>query len=256
MNGEGEGTTQPEEGQGGESQGFVESYLERNVPEDYRTHVEPYLRDVEKNTNERFREHADYRKQWEPYEELGLTEYDPESLQNLIQFAQMAADEDQFKEWVSSAAREMGLIDADEDIDDLEDEDESDLEALLEQKLEERLKPLTERERQREEQERINAASEQIDEEINTLKEQYGEFDEQIVYRFALPYDGPDAIQQGFKDYQEWLSKTENGVLEGKDSTPPPPEGHGRADTTAKPITEFSEAKRLARERIHQANSQ
>src|ERR1700757_4296544 len=65
------GAEEPE-GQGGEATGTptaLESYLQ-TVPEDQRQHVEPYLRDAEKNVNGRLQEAAEFRKTWEPFSQI------------------------------------------------------------------------------------------------------------------------------------------------------------------------------------------
>jgi hypothetical protein len=263
--GEQEGTTesvQPE-GQGAEETSFVGEYL-NSVPEDYRPHVEPYLKQIESNVNGKFSEHADYRKQWEPYGELGLTDYEPEDLQGLLQFAELMADEDAFKEWWKAAGQERGLIDelmpeGDDDDDDLLD-DENDFESLkseLAQMLDERLNPLYERELTREQEQMITQANESLDEQLAALKAKHGDFNEKAVLKFAYAHadeDAEGAIQKGFEDYQEMIGETEQSVVQRKSNTPGPPErGDGPANTSASPVTSYSEAKELARERLAQA---
>jgi hypothetical protein len=51
------------EGQGG----GLGLYDLTTVPEHLRPVVEPLLKKVEANVTQRFQEHADFRKQWEPF---------------------------------------------------------------------------------------------------------------------------------------------------------------------------------------------
>lgn len=266
---DGQGDQSANEGQGAESsesQGFVDSYLQ-NVPEDYRPHVEPYIRDVERNTNSKFEEHANYRKQWEPYEDLGLTEYDPEGLQTLLQFAEMSNDPEAFQNWWLAAGQEAGFLDqlqqqvgAEDDDDLLDDEGDEgglDLESFktaLASVIDEKISPLQERIMQDDEQQEVDAANQAIDEQIEELKQQYGEFDEQMVYKLALAYSdsSDDPIAKGFEDYQQFLAQIENGTVERKISQPGPAEPSGPAATQSQAPKSWDEAKAMAKERYAQ----
>ena len=255
-----------------ESGGFYQEHL-NSVPEDYRPHVEPYLKAIEGNANEKFREHAEYRKQWEPYEELNLTEYDPQGLSQLIEFAETVFDPENpeaFKEWWNAVGQQQGYISelADqyggvEDEEDSDwDEDEGleglDLETFKEainELLDERLAPIQQQEYERQQSAAVEEANTEIDQEIEALKQEYGDFDEQAVYRFAYAlsdqYDNP--IQAGFQEYQKLVANIENETVNGKLDAPAPPEsGEGPANTSIQAPTEFADANRMARERLAQ----
>lgn len=243
------------EGAGGEGQGESHSeglYNLESVPEDYRPHVEKIAKEIDANVTRKFQEAAQYRDQWEPYEKLGINEYEPEALEQLLAFAEIANDENTFRQWWNDVGQEYGFLNENDDTDDVDDlfNDDDDFEAKLEAKLEERLGPLYQRELEREEQERIAEAEALIDQAIEALKNEHGDFNEQVVYKLALAYDGPDAIQQAFKEYQELVSNTEKETVTNKGNAPTPPEGSGPANTNQKLPTSFDEASAMATERL------
>jgi len=241
------------------------------VPAEYRQHVDPILKEVESNLGKKLQEHAEFRKQWEPYSETGINELDPETVQDLVTLVDIMNDEEQFPEWWRTVGQEMGFLDSlreelapEDDFDDDLDIDDEGLseeelaarfEEMLEQKLGERLEPILSKEQEREQEQMLQQADEQIQEQIDALKEEHGEFDEDAVYKLALAYDGPDALKQGFEEYQRIVSGAENGLLKDKTGQPPKPEGEGPADTSPKKITDFKDATAAAAERIREMQS-
>lgn len=274
----GVGNVQPEgggeaagEGQG-ESSGFYQEYLNQ-VPEDYRAHVEPYLKNIETNANKRFSEHADYKKQWEPYEELGLTDYEPDSIQELIQFAEVLQNPEQFKEWFLSAGQQTGILDEllgsdgdDEDYEDYDtDDDDLDPEAVqqfFDQMLEQKLAPILEKQYESDYQEQVEQAESQIDEQLDSLASQHSvELDEdsrKMICQFAYAYsdqEGADPIAMGFADWAKYTGQIEQGTVERKVNQPPPAEGESRPNTTPQAIKTFSGAQDAAKARYAQLRS-
>lgn len=253
-----------EEGQGTEpsqSDALSELYDLSSVPDEQRPHIEPILQDVQRNVNSKFEQAADYRKQWEPYEELGVNNIDPALMEELVAIAQIAEDEDQLREWWSSLGNERGWYEESDDEDlDFEDEDISaeELQAfqeVIEKAIESKTAPLFEKEREREQQQLLAEADQAISTQLDELKEKYGEFDEQAVCKLALAYDGDDAISKGFEDYQNLIKNAENGVFKSKTDAPTPPEGEGTADVSVENITSFQDAKKAAVARL-QGNNQ
>ncbi len=265
--------------QGADSQGgtYVD-YLE-SVPDEYRPHLEPFAKQIQDNAESKFREHAEYRSKWEPYEtitygdnEYNLEEYDPEGLGQLLAFADLASDPESFKTWWNNVGQEAGFIselseqfnpDANEDDDfDLDDDLDGvtidDFKAVLNELLDERFAPIEQERQEQQSQQQIEQASEAIDDVMGQLHDQYGEFDDQAVYRFAYSYsdsvdDPSKAILAGFQDYQKFVGQVEQGTIEGKINAPAPPEsGEGRANTNAEPVTDWADAKRMAKERLAQ----
>lgn len=101
------------EGQGAASGSPYGEYLSR-IPEEQRGVVEPVFKDWDANVTRRFQEASEFRRQWEPYGDLGLTEYDPGYLQQLLQLGQLFNDQDSYKEWLQLQAQEAGLLEAPE----------------------------------------------------------------------------------------------------------------------------------------------
>lgn len=248
-----------------ESSPLDELYDLSNVPDEQRPHIEPILQDVQRNVNSKFEQAADYRKQWEPYEELGVTDVDPALMEELIAIAQIADDEDALREWWQGLGSERGWTEDDFDSDDdfdFEDDDDfstDDLQKLqesIEKAIEAKTAPLFEKEREREQERLLAEADREISAKLDQLKSEYGEFDEQAVCKLALSYDGDDAIEKGFEDYKNLIKSAQDGVFESKSDAPAPPEGSGVADTTPADITSFADAKQAAVERIKANNQQ
>lgn len=264
--GESEGSVQPE-GQGADSGesggGFYQEYLQNEVPEDYREHVEPYLRSIESNANEKFREHAEYRKQYEPYDELNLSQYEPEGLANLLAFAELMEDEEKFKEWVTETGQKLGIgqeLNQGDEFDDGDDGEfgELDLDTIrtaFGELLDDRLGPLEERLNSSDQERQSNEANQIIETKMEELHEQHGDFDEQAVYKlaFALSESSDDPIQAGFDEYQRIVGNIQTETVNGQVEQPAPPErGGGPANTNQKPPTDFAEASKMAKERLAQ----
>lgn len=269
-------SAQPSEGQdaGNDEGGFgtYQDYLNSQVPEDYRPHVEPFLRDIQSNAEAKFREHSDYRKEWEPYgnielgdgNSLNLKDYDPESLAGLIQFAELMGDESEFKNWWTTVGQEQGFLDEYTGEDDSEEfDDDEGLEGLnldtfrtaLEETLNERLAPFEERQQQEQYQREVDSANKAIDEQMQTLEDEHGEFDRDAVYRLAYAFadQSDDPIQAGFEEYMRVTGQAETNAVRGKLDAPAPPEsGVGPANTSAQAPTQFSEASKMAKERLAQ----
>lgn len=259
-----------EEGQGietpQESSPLNDLYDLSQVPDEQRPHIEPILQDVQRNVNGKFEQAAEYRKQWQPYEELGVNEIDPSLMEELVSIAQIVDDEEALREWWQGLGSERGWADSEDTEDDdfdfgFDDDDdlsETDLKALqdvIEQAIESKTAPLFEKEAEREQQILMAEAEKEIANQLSSLKDKYGEFDESAVCKLALAYDDEDAIQKGFEDYQNLIKSAQNGVFESKSDAPAPPEGSGVAPTTPDNITSFKDAKLAAVERI-KANNQ
>lgn len=242
-----------------------ELYDLSSVPDEQRPHIEPILQDVQRNVNSKFEQAAEYRKQWEPYENLGVNDIEPELMEELIAIAEIAEDENALREWWQGLGSERGWYESDSDDEledfDFEDDDEysaddlKQLQETIEKAIEAKTAPLFEKEREREQERLLAEADKEISAKLNELKETHGEFDEQAVCKLALSYDGEDAIEKGFEDYKNLIKSAQDGVFEAKNDAPAPPEGPGVANTTPEQITSFTDAKKAAVERI-KANNQ
>lgn len=265
----------PDEGGGGDDAGAEgeggagELYDMSTVPDELREHLEPIVKDIQGNVTRNFQEHAEQRKAWEPYQNLNLNDYEPEDLSNLLEFAEMANDPDQFRAWWESVGDDNGWTDElnpiddddsdDDDLDDSDDDDGIDTQQLVEtfkQMIDERVEPLQQDVQTRYEQELLSEASELLNERVEALKEEHGEFDEEIVYTLALNHEGePDALEKGLQDYQNLVNKIQADTLGGKVNSPSPPEGEGTPNTNGSLPISFDEAAAAARDRMAAAQS-
>src|SRR3954465_2872880 len=69
-----------------------------NVPEGIRSQVEALLKEYDGNVTWKFQEAAEYTKQCEPYQNLGINELEPDELSDLMAFREIASDPDSFRE--------------------------------------------------------------------------------------------------------------------------------------------------------------
>ncbi len=261
MDPEPSGTDVQPEGQGSESTDALGDFYDLNsVPEEQRQFVEPILKDVQSNVNKKIEQ---LNSQWKPYQELGVNEIDPALMEELVNIAQIADDEEALQEWWNQLGTERGwnaqtdtgdLEDVDLEDDDITPEDIEQFQAAIQEAIDSRTAPLYEREAQREQEQMVAEADQQIGQQLDALKKEHGEFNEKAVCKLALGYDGEDAIQKGFEEYQSLIQDAQNGVFESKGNAPAPPEGPGSADTSAPRITSFADAKAAAIQRMKQAN--
>lgn len=251
---QGDDPAQPDSGQG-EGLGLYDLSA---APEELRPFIEQEMKKVEANVTRKFQEAADFRKQWEPLAGVeGLTDLDPEELTQLLDFhSQVLSDPEAFENWYRAVGEHFGFAPQGEQEDGEDGEDGADpqLEAAIErviQTVDERLKPFEQQQTQQQQEQAIFAAQEEIRGELDALKEQNGEFNEDLVCQLALAYEGaPDAIQKAFADYQRFQGTTESAVFDGKDDAPGPAVSGGSPATQVEPITDFATAKARSKERF------
>lgn len=249
-----------DEGQGQESSGL---YDLSSIPEQLRPAVEPAFKQWEANVTKKFQDHAEYRKGWEPYEQLGVNNVDPEQLEQLLAFNELAADPEQFDEWLYNAAQERGLLDAMQNEESSESDPYGGLfgdepsEGLNEEKIQqmiaEQLGPLQEQAQAQQQQAALQEATDLIQSELDALHKEHGDFPDEIVCQLAMGYDGPEGIKQAFKDYQTIVAQAERGVVESKLAEPSVPERGGAADTSAPEIKSWDDAREAALTRLRQS---
>ena len=226
-----------------------------SAPEHLRPYIEAELKKIEGNVTPKFQEHAEFRKQWEPYQELGLHDVPPEELQQLLRLREISNDDEAFRRWWDAIGKEMGYVDGDGLDEELgiEDEDEGpDLEEVIGRLLDERLGPIQERFSAQDEESAVAGELESIESELAALKEQHGEFDEDKVCQLALAYaDDPDGIQKAFADYQQLVGGAQRNLVEDKlTNQPGVPVGGGSSPSPERPVDGFSGAKSAALERL------
>lgn len=176
---------QPGAGQG---DALFQQYLS-DVPAELHAVVEPKLREMSGHFDARFRELAEDRKRWEPYEQIeGFDKADPQTIEALLQFQQVAQDPDQFTQWLQAAAEQVGwdkvidedtwssLGEANGWLDDDGDEDPNqDLLAQVQAMLDERLQPVTQQLTQQQQQQTIEQTQQELQGMLDAVKEQAGE---------------------------------------------------------------------------------
>lgn len=237
-------------------------YLD-SVPPEIREQVEPLFKEFDGNVTKRFQEHAEYRKAWEPYEELGLKDVDPESVRQLLEFAQFAQNPEQFDQWLKAAAEERGLFSNGNEelgLEEVEDLSPEKVQELIAEQVAERLNPIQEK-LQAQEQERLEQeASKEITSKLEGIRKDnpnLPEGAEDVIIRLAYSYadeDG-DPVAKGFEEYKTLIGQGEKGLFDQKSSQPQPPEGPGAASTSDEKITSFNDPrlKAMAAERMRRS---
>ena len=240
-----------------------------SVPEDLRPHVEPHLKAIEANITKKLQENAESLKAWEPYKELGISDIDPANLQQLLEFAELAQDEDKFSEWWKSTGERMGLFDSDEDDLDLEDDlSPEKIKSLIAEAVTESIGPVKETLNQQQTERAQAEAMEEINGTLKALSTEHGiDLDEvvgktpngteqtvrdailQLAYAYA-DEDPDNAVANGFGDFQRLVGKGEAGLFAKKAKQPASPEGAGAASNAPEKITTFADAKAAALDRL------
>ena len=244
------------EGQGEQQESVAAGlYPLDGVPEELRPYMEQQLRRIDGNITKKFQEHSDYRRRWEPYEQIeGFSDMPPEDVAALIQFAQMASDPQQFQQWLGQAIETTGFVpenipqEAWNEIGQrngwLDDtgapatesgQQESPVEQLtqvMQELLDQRLGPIEESVVQSQQEAAYQRASEEIASELEQLHGEFGEFDDEAVAQMAYVYaQGPDALRRGLEDYLRVTGQSQSSLIDSKLGQPNGALSGGRPDT-------------------------
>lgn len=259
---------QPQEGQGltpastsevqPEGQGLRDDtttglYDLSTVDEAHRADVERIAKQIEENANRRFREHAEYRKGWAPYEELGLNGVDPAELKTVIDFAQaLSGDEDTARDAVLELARQVGLVTDDEDPAQAEPEPDDPTSAL-----ERRLAAIEAAEQERTQAAAVEEAKVALAAEWSEVEKLNGKpFTDDEATRLAdlaaRFVEDDEPIKAAWEFINSISGSAERALISKKRSEPGPAEGAGRASTAVKPPETFEEAEAAFRQRTSQ----
>lgn len=252
----------PEGAQGSEGTttegGLFDSYLSA-VPDDARETVASYLKDAEKNVNSRLEKAAELEKTLGPYQQVDLSGYPPEQLQELLAWhQQVTSSDDALKAWVEQTAREQGLI---EDQQQAAEEDgvpgdlsREDIQKLVEDRAAEQVGPLEQRLSAWEEQQQVSA----VEQEINTT---FAELEKE--HELTLDHDAKAEIldlgigheseepggwvKHGFDRHQKIGAASQAQFVADKTGTPTAGLSAG-GSPAFKPATTFEGAGKQARE--------
>lgn len=240
--------------------GIFDPYLQA-VPEDAREYVAGYLKDAEKNVNSRLSQAAETEKSFGPYKELGLDNYQPDQLQQLLQwYSQVSTSEDAFKEWIKDAAKEAGLTlaEAEQVAEQAEEEDltREQVEQLASQRAQELVQPLEQRQAEWEEQRQIDTIESEAQSELSSLeaenKLKLSDEQKAMVIDLGLNHEGNDWIKHGFERFREITAEGQRTFVEQKISQPGTPVTSGGQEAF-KPTTDWNVAQEQAKERLRQA---
>ena len=246
---------QPQEGQGTESAGIFDAYLQ-SVPEEQREIATGYLKDAEKHVNERVQKASELEKTFGPYQELGLNQYQPEQLQQLLGwYEQVSQSEDAFKNWLTDAAKEAGLTlaQAEEVAEEAEEHDltRKEAEELATQRAQEMVAPLEQRQAEWEEQRMVDDIESGILKELRDVETKDGvsltDEEKAEIIDLGLHHEGDNWIEYGYDRYKKIYTAGQRLFVEQKLAQPQSPMTTGGHEAF-KPTTDWDEAKAQALE--------
>lgn len=253
---------QPDSGQGAGVDGTPYAEYLNRIPEEVRGHVEPIFKEWDSNVTRRFQEHAEFRKQFEPYQPLGLTELSPDEVAWALQFRQAAVSNPHaIRDWYQEYGQQHGLIEtapsspAQPDPYAVEFEDPT-IAALKQQltPLQQQIEQMNAWRQQQEEQARVTEARNYVETQMSELEVKHPEeFNRRAVEGLVAQYidtDPAHAVPRAFADWQHIRSQIEKDTLQDKVNQPPPAESGGIANGAAEPIRTLADANRIALEQI------
>ncbi len=234
---------QPVEGQGETGDSPWASYLER-FPEEVRDEAASAFREMEANTTRKFEQQAEYRKGWEPFEQLGVKDRDPAAVEWALQVADAAQnDPAAFQQWFEQTyAPANGLTPAQQLDQEFEDPTAKELRELKAQfgQVTGQLGELSEW-RSSQEQQRAQAEQMQgIEAELTALEKKHpDEYNRTMIEMFVdrqlkenpSPQDGPQVVRAAFADWQKARNDLEKDFLQSKADVPAPAEHGGNVNS-------------------------
>lgn len=241
---------------GAKADGLHGLYDLSSTPEELRPYAEDLLAQVSKNVDAKFREHADYRKGWAPFEELGLRDMDPQELNELLTFRnEILSDPEALQQWLAAVSEHTGWkpqLDQDawlalgeengwfEDEGSGGEDQPASLSQQIEAMLEQRLKPLEEFVHETRSQSEVSQIRQQLEKQLDDLEAEHGDFDRNAVVRLAHAYDAEgseDPIADAFEEYQRLRGSSQADLLDEKADQPDAALGTGQADTAPEKFT-------------------
>lgn len=202
------------------------------------------FKESDANITREFQRRAEQEKSLAQYADVGLTDYAPEDIGKLIAFAEIAANDDLFKDWISERAQELGLLEGEApeqnaEVDDAGLPQELTPEAVQKIVADALAERETQAQQERQEAEQFAAFQKQIESDLAALKDEHGDFDEDEVLFQATRFEGD--VKKGFEHLQKLRGTAQREVVEQKLGEKQPVTG-GRADATEEPVTDFDTA--------------
>jgi hypothetical protein len=265
---QGDAPVQPEQGQGESGAAPYQSYLDRITDEEARGIAEEGFKSFDAGVSKKFAEHASYRKQWEPYAEMGLHQQDPQIVGWAMQLAQAAQTDPQaFYQWVNGDyAQQFGLEPAAQDEFAYEDPNQQ-LNQQLTQRIEQLegyLQNVDGRFEEQAEQQAQQEALHMIEGQISELKQKFGDEFDRNALEMVLPHftesaqsleELESAVPRAWEALQGLLNKREQQAFSGKLNAPRGPESSGMPDVNPPRAHTLKEAHAMAMEIARQGGT-
>jgi hypothetical protein len=253
------GGGQPQgQGAGGEGGGGApyQEFLDRISDEEARSVAEEGFKSFDANVARKFAEHATYRKGWQPYEEMGLRDQDPQMVAWAMQLAQAAqSDPQSFYEWVNGDyASQYGLAAGAQEGEYF---DPSEQLATRIDQLEQMLSTVDSRFDQQAEAQAQQEALRMIEGQIAALEKEHGDQFDRKALEMVLPHfteaaqsreELESVVPRAWEALQGLLNKREQQTFAGKLNVPQAGEPAGPADGSAPALTTLKEAHARAME--------
>jgi hypothetical protein len=261
-------TVQPDAGQGEPvADAPYAEYLNR-IPEELRGQVEPIFKEWDGNTTRKFQEASEYRKGWEPYEQVGVNRHDPAAVEWALQFYSALENPKAIKDWYGDYQQQHPELQEQQAVQQQQSPDAFEFQDPSVQAYEEKMKALLApmqqeldanrqwRETQAQ-QTREQDALRYIEGQIGELKEKHGaEFNEQAVEQLIPQYietDPRNAVQRAWADYQSLVNQIQKDVLQSKVKQPAAAESGGLPDVAPEEVKTMSRAGEITREILRNA---
>lgn len=239
------------------------------VPQEYRQYIDPIISEINKNAGNKINEYSEQAKQWEPYEELGVNQLEPEIVGQLMGILEMMgkAEEDpsELEGWYKELGEHFGFDkepEAEEKEYDGSEENEEfskkDLQELIAQTVQENIAPFQQTQESFIEKEGLEEAETLLNKELETIAEEFGvkELSSDVqegICTFALKHEGEGAALKGAKEYQEMIEAAQGKIFDAASEAPKVPEGPGTPNTNAEPIRTFEDAKSAVEAALEQS---
>jgi hypothetical protein len=261
----------PDPGANGAPAGLVQ--IPDDTPAELRPILESYIREkVDPQVTRKFQEAAELRDKFGPLSEIqGLDQMEPDTLSQLVAFAQM--DEEQFNAWYGDTAKKLAESDPDgfesmwnqigQDLGYFEDDD-PDTGGQDDPKIQELQNTVNQLSQQLTgflgQQERTDAqqaADQALDAELGELQQANNEgnkFDEEFeqdLYRMAAAFANEDQpLHKAFERLQRLSGQAQTQLVTSKLNQPPAANGNGRSSTEPEQFHTVADAREAAVARL------